>query len=95
MIGKKVYELLQRKDIASKYIDSDSSNQSDIAKKWNDSTLEVLITTTLGLVGNENKKTQMICIVGLLYNLPSIVQEATVELDLKKGAKKVSVPYIL
>ena len=74
MKGKTIHKSLQRRNIASEYIDSDSSNQSDIAKKWNDSTLEVLITTTLGLVGNENKKTQMICIVGLLYNLPSIVQ---------------------
>ena len=33
-----------------------------------------MISTTIGLVGNESSKTQFICIVGLLYNLPSIIQ---------------------
>jgi len=36
--------------------------------------VNILISTTIGLVGNESSKTQLVCIVGLLYNLPSIVQ---------------------
>ena len=33
-----------------------------------------LKSTTLGLVGNECKKTQLVYMVGMMYNLPSIVQ---------------------
>ncbi len=36
--------------------------------------MRVLISTTIGLVGNESTKTQTVCIVGLLYNIPSIIQ---------------------
>ena len=28
----------------------------------------------MGLVGNESKNTQLVCVVGLLYNIPSIIQ---------------------
>lgn len=34
----------------------------------------MLISTTLGLVGNESTKTGYVCIVGMLYNLPSVIQ---------------------
>lgn len=72
--GDKVHDLLQSKRVDSEYINSGTGNQNLVAKKWNDDSLRVLITTTLGLVGNESSRTQLVCIVGLLYNLPSIVQ---------------------
>ncbi len=56
------------------YIHSGSSNQNTVASMWNKNQLRVLITTTLGLVGNESRRTQMVCIVGMHYNLPSIIQ---------------------
>ena len=61
-------------DCDCEFIYSESENQGTIAKKWNDDKLRILISTTLGLVGNESSKTQLVCIVGLLYNIPSIIQ---------------------
>ena len=72
--GNTIYNLLRRKNVSCEYIDSDSDNQSVVANQWNNNLLRVLITTTLGLVGNESARTQLVCIVGLHYNLPSIVQ---------------------
>lgn len=60
--------------VSCEFIFSGSPGQDVIAKKWNDNLLRVLISTTLGLVGNECSKTQLVCIVGLMYNIPSIVQ---------------------
>jgi len=65
---------LKTKGIQCEYIYSGSENQESIAIKWNGNKLRVLVSTTLGLVGNESSRTQLVCIVGLLYNLPSIVQ---------------------
>lgn len=45
-----------------------------MARRWNNNNLKVLISTTIGLVGNESYKTQLLCIVGLMYDLPSMVQ---------------------
>ena len=72
--GKKIYKKLQELKIDSEYIYGGSEEQSNIASRWNNDKLKVLISTTIGLVGNESSKTQLVCIVGLLYNLPSIVQ---------------------
>ena len=69
-----MYGLLQKENVDCAFIYSGSKDQNMVAKKWNDNTLQVLITTTLGLVGNESSRTQMVCIVGMHYNLPSIVQ---------------------
>ena len=71
--GHTIYNLLMGKKISCKYIDSESTDQTLVASEWNNDSLKVLITTTIGLVGNESSRTQMVCIVGLLYNLPSIV----------------------
>lgn len=73
--GRKVYDKLKRSmDERCAFIYSGSEEQEVIAKKWNENEIQVLISTSLGLVGNESSKTQLVCIIGLLYNLPSIVQ---------------------
>lgn len=72
--GSVIYDMLKRKNIRCDYINSDSVDQHAVAKRWNSNLTQVLITTTLGIVGNESSRTQMVCIVGLLYNLPSILQ---------------------
>ena len=74
IIGQAIHNLLKKEINSCQYIDSDSKDQTLVASKWNSNSLKVLITTTLGLVGNESSNTQMVCIVGLLYNLPLIVQ---------------------
>ena len=45
-----------------------------MASKWGSNCLKVLISTTLGLVGNESINTQHVCVAGILYDLLSIVQ---------------------
>ena len=72
--GNYVFEQLKRKEINCEFIYSGSENQANVAAEWNNNRLNVLISTTLGLVGNESINTQLVCIVGLLYDLPSIVQ---------------------
>lgn len=72
--GVKIEEVLKSKGINCEFIFSGSKNQSEVATKWNNNLLKILITTTLGIVGNESSKTGLVCIVGLHYNLPSIVQ---------------------
>ena len=74
MVGEIIYQTLQNNNVGCAYIHSGSSNQNEVAKTWNENRLRVLITTTLGLVGNESSRTQMVCIVGMHYNLVSIIQ---------------------
>ena len=73
--GTKVYEKIKKSYSGScAFIYSGSKDQDVIAQKWKENDIRVLISTTLGLVGNESINTQLVCIVGLLYNIPSIVQ---------------------
>ena len=73
--GREVYAKLRLwVGFSCAFIYRGSDGQDVIAKKWKENEIRVLISTTLGLVGNESSKTQLVCIVGLLYNIPSIVQ---------------------
>lgn len=72
--GQKIYDTLNANECDCEFIYSGSENQSMTATKWNDNKLKILISTTVGLVGNESSKTQLVCIVGLLYNIQSIIQ---------------------
>lgn len=55
--------------------DSDADYQRTVAKDWaTGETLDVLITTTLGIVGNENPSCRHMVLVGTLYNLFNYVQ---------------------
>ena len=66
--------MLTDENISNEFIYSGSTNQSKVATNWSGGTLRVLISTTIGLVGNESASTQLVCIVGILYDIPSIVQ---------------------
>ncbi len=72
--GEAIYRNLKTSEYSCEYIYSGSERQLEIAKMWNSDSLRILISTTIGLVGNESTMTQTVCIVGLLYNLPSIIQ---------------------
>ena len=72
--GSEIFNRLKTNGIDCEFICSDSKHQSQVATKWNNDLLKILITTTLGLVGNESTRTGLVCIVGLHYNLVSIVQ---------------------
>lgn len=73
--GRRIYDKLQLSfRNLSAFIYSGSEGQDSIARKWSGNELRILISTTLGLVGNESNNTQLVCIVGMLYNLPSVVQ---------------------
>ncbi len=74
--GEDMFMKLKNKksDMESAFIYSGSEGQELVARKWAGNDIRVLISTTLGLVGNESSKTGLVCIVGMLYNLPSIVQ---------------------
>lgn len=73
--GRKIYDKLQlAMGNLCAFIHSGSEGQDIIAKKWSGNELRILVSTTLGLVGNESSKTQLVCIVGLLYDISSVVQ---------------------
>ena len=72
--GLFIYNELSKGGIKSEFIHSKSDNQENVATNWSAGAIRILISKTLGLVGNESAKTQLIVIVGVLYNLLSIVQ---------------------
>jgi superfamily II DNA helicase RecQ len=63
-------------DIISRAITSESSRTvlDETATMWKEGAIQVLISTTIGLVGNESKKCRHVVIVGYLFNLMSVVQ---------------------
>ena len=46
--GKKIYKKIQELKIDSEYIYGGSEEQSNIASRWNNDKLKVLISTTIG-----------------------------------------------
>jgi hypothetical protein len=62
--------------ISHRCVTSDDSPETmfDIAKKWSMGYFEVLVSTTVALVGNENKDCGSVIIVGYLFDLMSVVQ---------------------
>ena len=62
--------------IVSRVITSESSRKvlDETAVLWKDGCIQVLISTTIGLVGNESQTCRHVIIVGYLYNLMSVVQ---------------------
>jgi hypothetical protein len=62
--------------ITYKCISSDDSQETVLmtAKEWSSSSFEVLVSTTVALVGNENSKCGSVIIVGYLFDLMSVVQ---------------------
>ena len=65
---------LEKLKIQYEYINSKSNDIEKVAKEWVEGNIPVLITTTLGLVGNECSKNNYVVCVGTLYDLMSYVQ---------------------
>lgn len=53
---------------------TDYAEQIEITKKWNSGLIDILISTTCALVGNENPRCRHVYVVGELYNLMNVVQ---------------------
>ncbi len=54
--------------------DSSSVEQSNCAKAWFDGSHDVLVSTIVALIGNENRRCKTIVIAGFLYNISNLVQ---------------------
>ena len=54
--------------------DTPSHEQMQCARDWASGTYDVLVSSTVALVGNENKKCRKIVVGGFLYNVSSLVQ---------------------
>ena len=54
--------------------ESSSEDQASVGKMWRLSHRDILVTTTVGLVGIENPKCQTIVVAGVLFNASSLVQ---------------------
>jgi superfamily II DNA helicase RecQ len=63
-------------DNESRMVTSHSSREEidETAQLWKEGMIKVLISTTIGLVGNESKSCRHVLIVGYIYNLMSVVQ---------------------
>jgi hypothetical protein len=72
---EKVHMLLaNRRSVLVVTGDTPSHEQFHCAKAWASGTHDVLVSTIVALVGNENKKCKKIVIGGFLYNVSSLVQ---------------------
>ena len=60
----------------SKFVSSDSTVEevNQAAMEWSSGKLDVIITTTMGLVGNENPMCRYLVCVGYLYDSMQIAQ---------------------
>jgi len=51
-----------------------SSEQKEIASRWFNGEIRVLVSTIIALVGNENPKCRVIIVLDLIFNLASLIQ---------------------
>ena len=74
-VAQTVYDVLSMK-YSSRMITSDNSKeeQVSVAKEWSEGRFDMLVSTTVALVGNENVKCRSVIVVGMLFNLFSVVQ---------------------
>ena len=54
--------------------DSTSTDQRETARKWHDAEADVLISSTVALMGNENSRCRLLVIVGYLFDFSSLLQ---------------------
>jgi hypothetical protein len=74
-VGEKLFEMLQ--PICNcRWVTSASTleQQTMIALDWSQGRFEVLISTSIALVGNENGKCRHVVIVGYMYTLVNVIQ---------------------
>ena len=69
-----MYKMVKKFESSVSYIHSSSNNQKQVASQWKSKRLRILISSTIGIVGNENENTNTVIIVGLLYDLLAVVQ---------------------
>ena len=72
--GEYLLKLLEKNNFIARFVFSTCQDRDDISKQWTSDVLQVLITTTLGIVGNENTSTQYVGIIGYLYDILSVFQ---------------------
>ena len=74
--GQTIFHQLSTTNYKSKFVSSDSTVEevNQAAMEWCSGKLDVLITTTMGLVGNENPLCRFLVVVGYLYDSMQIVQ---------------------
>lgn len=74
--GQTIFQQLSTTTYKSKFVSSDSTVEevNQAAMEWCSGKLDVLITTTMGLVGNENPLCRFLVVVGYLYDSMQIVQ---------------------
>jgi superfamily II DNA helicase RecQ len=75
VLGDKVLEALTTR-YTCRMLTSDTTEaiQETTAKEWSDGKFQVLISTTVALVGNENAKCRHVLMLGYLYNLMNVIQ---------------------
>ena len=63
-------------DILCRFVSSDTPQleQTEVAKDWSEGRFQILVSTTIALVGNENEKCRHVFIVGLLFSLMNVIQ---------------------
>jgi superfamily II DNA helicase RecQ len=75
-IAQKVVDFLEHKCDSWRYVTSETPKDEldSVAKDWSIGSFNVLVSTSIALVGNENKKCHHVFVVGYLFNLMSVVQ---------------------
>lgn len=76
LFGKQLEASIKRNYTKCEFVSADLplNMQSDIATKWRQGKLNVLISTTVALVGTECNQCHHLIMAGLLFNLVSLVQ---------------------
>jgi len=70
----------QEMDLRKEYLvglvcgETDGEEQVRIAGEWREGHLDILLTTTCGVVGNESSRCRHVIVVGYLYDLQQVVQ---------------------
>ncbi|KAI2508599.1 hypothetical protein MHU86_5782 [Fragilaria crotonensis] len=74
--GRTLFEQLSTTRYKCKFVSSDSTHKEvkETAEAWSNGKLDILISTTMGLVGNENPYCRYLVCVGYLYDSMQIVQ---------------------
>jgi hypothetical protein len=73
--GSRLLEILSTR-YSSRFVSSDTSRQEvdQVASEWGKGRFNVLISTSIGLVGNENPRCRYLACAGYLYDCMQIVQ---------------------
>lgn len=73
--GESVFKgLCQRYDCRFVTSHSSAEEQANVAREWSLGKFQVLVSTTIALVGNENADCHHVLIIGYLYSLMNVIQ---------------------